>query len=60
MDEVDQSRLQIFRPSMFGGTLLETMEIQKERFPLRKLPWILTALAEQVNLISEKGSFKQI
>ena len=33
---------------MFGGTLIETMEMQRERFPHKKLPWILTILAEQI------------
>jgi hypothetical protein len=61
VDDVDQSRLQIFRPSMFGGTLSETMEIQRDRFPQRRLPWILTALADQVirlNGLSTEGIFR--
>ena len=60
-DDVDQSRLQIFRPSMFGGTLGETMEIQRERYPHRRLPWILTALADQViqlNGLTTEGIFR--
>ncbi len=48
MEEIDQSRLQIFRQSMFGGTLNEAMEIQQERFPHRRLPWILTTLTDQI------------
>ena len=33
---------------MFGGTLLETLNIQKDKFPNRRLPWILTTLTEQI------------
>ena len=61
VDEIDQSRLQIFRPSMFGGTLLEAMEIQADRFPHRRLPWILTTLADQIlrlNGTSTEGIFR--
>ncbi len=35
MEDIDQSRLQIFRPSMFGGTIEEVMELQMDRFPQR-------------------------
>ena len=52
VEDIDQSRLQIFRPSMFGGTLDEAMAIQRDRFPQRRLPWILTTLAEQVLLLA--------
>ena len=48
VDEIDQSRLQIFRPSMFGGTLQETLDMQRDRFPHKRLPWILTILTEQI------------
>ena len=48
LEDIDQSRLQIFRPSMFGGTLQETLNIQKDKFPARRLPWILTTLTEQI------------
>ena len=33
---------------MFGGTLSETMDMQRERFPHKRLPWILTVLSEQI------------
>ena len=33
---------------MFGGTLLEILAIQREKFPNRRLPWILTTLTEQI------------
>ena len=48
LEDIDQSRLQIFRPSMWGGTLQETLNIQKEKFPARRLPWILTTLTDQI------------
>nr|CAD7594996.1 unnamed protein product [Timema genevievae] len=48
VEEIDQARLQIFRPSMFGNTLQEVMVLQKERFPHRKLPWIQCTLSEEV------------
>ncbi|XP_035781604.1 hornerin-like isoform X3 [Anopheles albimanus] len=53
-DDINQAREQIFRDSMFGNTLQEVMELQKERFPDRKLPWIQTTLSEQVLLLSGK------
>ena len=33
---------------MFGSTLAEVMSLQKERYPERRLPWIQTALSEEV------------
>lgn len=33
---------------MFGNTLDEVMELQKDRFPYRKLPWIQVMLSQQV------------
>lgn len=33
---------------MFGNTLSEVMELQKDKFPFRKLPWIQTTLTEHV------------
>lgn len=41
-------QIQIFRPSMFGSTLEEIMNLQKERFPHYKLPWLQTTLSEQI------------
>lgn len=32
---------------MFGNTLYEVMDLQKERFPERQLPWIQVTLSEQ-------------
>lgn len=39
---------------MFGSTLEDTMDMQKTKFPDRKLPWILTCLTEQV--IQQQGT----
>lgn len=33
---------------MFGNTIAEVMELQKDKFPFRKLPWIQTTLSEHV------------
>eukprot|EP00096_Caligus_rogercresseyi_P014810 TRINITY_DN7301_c0_g1_i1.p1 TRINITY_DN7301_c0_g1~~TRINITY_DN7301_c0_g1_i1.p1 ORF type:complete len:640 (+),score=195.85 TRINITY_DN7301_c0_g1_i1:504-2423(+) len=56
VEDIDQSRLQIFRPSMFGGTLEETLEMQRERFPDKKIPWILTTLASQIITLNGTGT----
>ncbi|CAM1309105.1 ARHGAP39 (predicted) [Pycnogonum litorale] len=48
LEEIEQSRIQIFRPSMFGNTLEDVMNIQKHRFPNRRLPWVQTCLSEEV------------
>ncbi|XP_066602742.1 rho GTPase-activating protein 39 isoform X2 [Prorops nasuta] len=47
-EDIDQARIQIFRASMFGATLSEVMALQRDRFPLRELPWIQTTLTRQV------------
>lgn len=39
---------------MFGNTLQEVMELQKERFPDRQLPWVQVTLSEQVLLMGGK------
>lgn len=60
-EDIDQSRLQIFRQSMFGGTLEEVLEIQKDKFPTRRLPWILTTLTQQIlglKGLSTEGIFR--
>ncbi|XP_055934891.1 uncharacterized protein LOC129964195 [Argiope bruennichi] len=48
VEEIEQSRIQIFRPSMFGNTLEEVMTLQKKRYPNYRLPWIQTTLSETV------------
>lgn len=40
--------MQIFRPSQFGNTINEVIDLQKERFPHYKLPWVQTTLSELV------------
>lgn len=44
----------IFRDSMFGNTLDEVIELQRDRFPDRKLPWVQVTLSEQVLLLNGK------
>ncbi|XP_059471782.1 rho GTPase-activating protein 39 isoform X2 [Neocloeon triangulifer] len=48
IEEIEQAKLQIFRTSMFGNNLDEVMEVQKDRYPQRKLPWVQTTLSEEV------------
>jgi len=38
----------MFHPSMFGATLNEVMQMQAERYPGQQLPWIQTALSEEI------------
>ena len=38
----------LIQPSMFGGTLDDVMDMQQERFPSNKLPWIQTTLSEKL------------
>ncbi|XP_072163081.1 uncharacterized protein [Diadema setosum] len=47
-DEIGIAKNSIFQPSMFGNTLEEAMELQKERFPDNQLPWIVVVLSEEV------------
>jgi hypothetical protein len=56
IEEIDQSRLLIFRPSMFFGTLSETMDVQRDRFPHLRLPWILTTMADQIMRLNGTGT----
>lgn len=61
VEEIEQSRIQIFRPSMFGNTLKEVMGLQKNRYPNRCLPWIQTTLSEavlQLNGAQTEGIFR--
>lgn len=39
---------------MFGNTLTEVMELQREIFPERKIPWIQHTLSEQILLMQGK------
>lgn len=40
--------MQIFRPSLFGNTIIEVIDLQKERFPHHKLPWVQTTLSDLI------------
>ncbi|KAF4528443.1 hypothetical protein B566_EDAN013448 [Ephemera danica] len=46
--------VQIFRTSMFGNTLEEVMELQRERHPRRRLPWVQTTLSEEVSALKSR------
>lgn len=50
-EEINQARDQIFVSSMFGNTLEEVMELQKDRHPERRLPWVQVTLSEQVTIL---------
>lgn len=39
---------------MFGNTLVEVMELQREIFPERKIPWIQHTLSEQILVMQGK------
>ena len=41
---------------MFGGTLIETLDVQRERFPHLRLPWILTTMADQILRLNGTGT----
>lgn len=38
---------------MFGNTLEEVMDLQKDKFPYKPLPWIQITLSEQVKIKNE-------
>lgn len=44
IEAIRQARYNIFHPSKFGTTLDELMELQAEKFPHLKIPWILNVL----------------
>lgn len=41
---------------MFGNTIEEVMDLQKDRFPYRKLPWIQVTLSQQVSKTTQPPS----
>ncbi|XP_030849130.1 uncharacterized protein LOC593776 isoform X3 [Strongylocentrotus purpuratus] len=47
-DEIAIAKNSIFFPSLFGNTLEEALELQKDRFPDYSLPWIVVVLSEEV------------
>ncbi|KAL5267975.1 hypothetical protein ACHWQZ_G004877 [Mnemiopsis leidyi] len=60
-DDIAHAMQLPFKKSMFGATLEEVMELQKESHPDRHLPWVLTLLADKVVLYggySTEGIFR--
>eukprot|EP00038_Savillea_parva_P017622 m.21195 g.21195 ORF g.21195 m.21195 type:complete len:584 (-) comp3867_c0_seq1:71-1822(-) len=52
--EVEVAQRNIFNPSLFGSTLEEVMEMQEKQKPGLEIPWIVTALAEEI--LRKKGA----
>ena len=51
----------IVQKSLFGSTVAEVMEVQRKRFPERKIPWILSTLTETVfemHALTTEGIFR--
>uniref|UniRef100_UPI00398F5C2A rho GTPase-activating protein 39-like n=1 Tax=Pristiophorus japonicus TaxID=55135 RepID=UPI00398F5C2A len=48
IEEIRHAKNAILTPSMFGSSLEEIMERQRERYPERKLPWVQTHLSNKV------------
>ncbi|KAG9473816.1 hypothetical protein GDO78_004232 [Eleutherodactylus coqui] len=48
LEEIEQARQAILTPSLFGSSLEEIMERQREVYPDRRLPWVQTQLSLQV------------
>ncbi|KAG8535326.1 hypothetical protein GDO81_028816, partial [Engystomops pustulosus] len=48
MEEIKHARNAVFSPSMFSSSLQEIMNMQKEKYPDRQLPWVQTRLSEEV------------
>ncbi|XP_044100635.1 rho GTPase-activating protein 39 isoform X2 [Neovison vison] len=48
VEEIRHAKNAVFSPSMFGSGLQEVMNMQKERYPERQLPWVQTRLSEEV------------
>ncbi|KAF2366059.1 MyTH4 domain [Trinorchestia longiramus] len=46
--ELDLSKMHIFRASMFCSSLHDIMQLQRDRYPHRRLPWVQTTLSEEV------------
>ncbi|XP_066916983.1 rho GTPase-activating protein 39-like [Clytia hemisphaerica] len=51
-DEIQSAIKRVFNPSMFGNTLEDIMEMQSQRFPDNRLPWILTTLTDAILLLN--------
>eukprot|EP00035_Acanthoeca_spectabilis_P039608 m.63704 g.63704 ORF g.63704 m.63704 type:complete len:544 (-) comp9675_c0_seq1:163-1794(-) len=52
--EVELAQKNIFNPSLFGSTLEEVMDVQEKEKPGLELPWVVTALAEEI--LRKKGA----
>lgn len=52
LESVQQARYNIFYPSMFGTTLEELMDYQRDRFPQLRVPWVEDVL---IGMIYELG-----
>lgn len=48
VEEIRHAKNAVFSPSMFGSALQDIMNMQKERYPDRQLPWVQTRLSEEV------------
>ncbi|XP_036386503.1 rho GTPase-activating protein 39-like isoform X1 [Megalops cyprinoides] len=48
LEEIHHGRSAILTPSLFGSSLEEIMERQRQLFPDRKLPWVQTQLSQCV------------
>ncbi|XP_039220842.1 rho GTPase-activating protein 39 isoform X1 [Crotalus tigris] len=48
IEEIRHAKNAVFNPSMFGSSLQEIMNMQKERYPDSQLPWVQTRLSEEV------------
>ena len=52
-----------FHPSMFGTSLEEVMELQKDKFPSYRMPWVVQALVDAVVQLqgpSTEGIFRLV
>ncbi|CAP33466.2 Protein CBG15100 [Caenorhabditis briggsae] len=46
LQSIQETKIHIFRPPLFSASLEELMQMQSEKFPELKLPWLLTTLIE--------------
>ncbi|XP_057298183.1 rho GTPase-activating protein 39-like [Hydractinia symbiolongicarpus] len=61
VDEIHAAIKRVFNPSLFGNALEDIMEMQQERYPDYRLPWILTTLTDAVliqNGLQTEGIFR--
>ena len=52
LDEVIHARNAPFNPTSFGVTLEDIMDLQKEKYPHLKIPWIQKSLCDYVIRLS--------